>query len=92
MSDVLRKVTVPIVSNTTCNTNYGGGITARMVCAGLPTGGVDSCQGDSGGPLFVNDASTPKLIGVVSWGEGCAVAGKPGVYANVQAMRSWIAG
>lgn len=91
VSYTLRKVTVPIVSNTTCNTNYGGGITARMLCAGLPQGGVDSCQGDSGGPLFVNDAGTPKLIGVVSWGEGCAAAGKPGVYSNVQNMRSWIA-
>lgn len=92
VSSTLRKATVPIVANTTCNTNYGGGITARMMCAGLPQGGVDSCQGDSGGPLFVNDAGTPKLVGVVSWGEGCALAGKPGVYANVQNLRSWIAG
>ena len=92
VSYILRKVTVPIVTNASCNTSYGGGITARMVCAGLPQGGVDSCQGDSGGPLFVNDGSTPKLVGVVSWGEGCAAAGKPGVYANVQNMRSWIAG
>jgi len=91
VSYTLRKATVPIVSNATCITNYGGGITARMVCAGLPQGGVDSCQGDSGGPLFVNDGSTPKLVGVVSWGEGCALAGKPGVYSNVQNMRSWIA-
>ena len=92
VSYILRKVTVPIVTNASCNANYGGGITARMVCAGLPQGGVDSCQGDSGGPLFVNDGSTPKLVGVVSWGEGCAAAGKPGVYSNVQNMRSWIAG
>jgi trypsin len=80
VSSVLRKATVPIVDNATCNSNYGGGITARMVCAGFPQGGVDSCQGDSGGPLFVNTASAPKLIGVVSWGDGCALAGKPGVY------------
>ena len=92
VSYTLRKATVPIVSNATCSTNYGGGITARMVCAGLPQGGVDSCQGDSGGPLFVNDGSTPKLVGVVSWGEGCALAGKPGVYSNVMNLRSWIAG
>lgn len=90
VSSVLRKATVPVVDNATCNTNYGGGITARMMCAGYPQGGVDSCQGDSGGPLFVNVASTPKLIGVVSWGDGCALAGKPGVYSHVANAYSWI--
>jgi secreted trypsin-like serine protease len=44
------------------------------------------------GPLIANSASGVKLIGVVSWGEGCAAAGKPGVYANIINMRSWIAG
>jgi secreted trypsin-like serine protease len=92
VSYVLRKVTVPLVANATCNTNYGGGITDRMLCAGKPQGGVDSCQGDSGGPLIANSAGVMKLIGVVSWGEGCAAAGKPGVYASVINLRSWIAG
>ncbi|MFN5368767.1 MAG: trypsin-like serine protease [Roseiflexaceae bacterium] len=90
VSSVLRKATVPVVDNVTCNANYGGGITARMMCAGYPQGGVDSCQGDSGGPLFVNTANAPKLIGVVSWGDGCALAGKPGVYSHVANAYSWI--
>lgn len=90
VSSVLLKAAVPVVDNVTCNANYGGGITARMVCAGYPQGGVDSCQGDSGGPLFVNTATAPKLIGVVSWGFGCAVAGKPGVYSHVANAYSWI--
>jgi trypsin len=58
-----------------------------MVCAGLNTGGKDSCQGDSGGPLV---DSSKRLIGIVSWGNGCALANYAGVYARVGALRTWI--
>lgn len=90
--DVLYQVTVPIVSNTTCNTAYGGGITARMLCAGLAAGGKDSCQGDSGGPLMVRNASNSGWlqVGVVSWGDGCARPNAYGVYARVSQVTSWI--
>ena len=60
-----------------------------MVCAGVEAGGKDSCQGDSGGPIV--DSSTT-LVGLVSWGEGCAEAGAPGVYTRVgsSAIRTFI--
>jgi hypothetical protein len=57
-----------------------------MVCAGVPEGGIDSCQGDSGGPQFVMVNGKPVVMGVVSWGYGCASAGKYGVYARVNSM------
>lgn len=77
----LRKVTVPLIATSTCNgaSAYGGDITARMICAGSMSGGIDSCQGDSGGPLTRGSS----LVGVVSWGIGCAQRNKPGVYARV---------
>ena len=50
-----------------------------MFCAG--EAGKDSCQGDSGGPITNIDNTT--LIGIVSWGSGCALATKPGVYARI---------
>ncbi|KAF1917785.1 trypsin-like cysteine/serine peptidase domain-containing protein [Ampelomyces quisqualis] len=78
----LLKVDVPVISRATCNSNYGSGsVTTAMFCAGLTQGGKDSCQGDSGGPI-VNAASRVQL-GIVSWGEGCAAAGAPGVYTNL---------
>ncbi|WP_394940345.1 S1 family peptidase [Psychromicrobium sp. YIM B11713] len=76
----LRKVTVPITSNSSCSSAYGSDFDATsMVCAGLSQGGKDSCQGDSGGPLVIGG----KLVGIVSWGNGCALAGYPGVYTRV---------
>lgn len=94
LPNLLNKVEVPLVSTAECNaaTAYGGDITDRMMCAGLPQGGKDSCQGDSGGPLFVKQASGDfLLVGVVSWGEGCARPNKFGVYSKVNVVMDWIA-
>ena len=90
VSNVLRKVTVPMVSTAACNSYYGGGITGRMACAGYAIGGKDSCQGDSGGPLVTNQGSTKIQIGIVSWGNQCALARYPGVYTKVSIVFPWI--
>jgi trypsin len=90
---ILNKVEVPLVSTEECNSTaaYNGDITDRMICAGLKDGGKDSCQGDSGGPLFVKETSGDfTLIGIVSWGIGCARPNKYGVYTKVNAMTTWI--
>ncbi|MFN8847663.1 MAG: S1 family serine peptidase [Bdellovibrionales bacterium] len=92
LSDILQKVTVPLVPYEECNKSYNGEITERMLCAGLKEGGKDSCQGDSGGPLLVHDyvRDEPVLAGVVSWGIGCARPEKYGVYSKVNAVTEWI--
>jgi len=87
-SATLQAVSKPIVANAACNTALGGGITAEMICAGTAAGGVDACQGDSGGPLVAGS----QLIGVVSWGIGCARPGLPGVYARTSSFTTWING
>ncbi len=88
----LQQVTVPIVSNATCNSAlaYNGRVTANMICAGLAAGGKDSCQGDSGGPLMVSVSGTWKVVGIVSWGTGCARPNKYGVYTRVPNYTSWV--
>ncbi|XP_056880755.1 serine protease hepsin-like [Takifugu flavidus] len=65
-----------------------------MFCAGYEKGGIDACQGDSGGPFVAEDClsktSRYRLHGVVSWGTGCAMAKKPGVYTKVSRFLPWI--
>ena len=46
---VLNSVDVPGMTNSQCNQYYPGSIGASELCAGQPSGGIDSCQGDSGG-------------------------------------------
>ncbi|GAB0097755.1 Trypsin-1 [Sergentomyia squamirostris] len=85
----LRAAVVPKVTADVCSEAYRafGGITDRMMCAGfVKEGGKDACQGDSGGPLVFEDL----LVGVVSWGYGCAVPNYPGVYSRVASVRDWI--
>lgn len=88
----LQYVDIPSVERKTCNRAlaYDGAVTERMICAGVAVGGKDSCQGDSGGPLAANAATRPRLAGVVSWGEGCAQAGKVGVYTRVSQFTGWV--
>jgi trypsin len=84
----LQAVEVFITSPAACNSAYAvyGGITENMICAGVPGGGKDACQGDSGGPLVVGG----QLVGIVSWGIGCAEADYPGVYSDVTTLRSFV--
>jgi secreted trypsin-like serine protease len=81
---VAQWVEVPFVSDEDCAAAYPDEIDApTMLCAGdLENGGVDSCQGDSGGPIMAENEGL-MLVGIVSWGYGCAEAGNPGVYAEV---------
>jgi trypsin len=91
--DTLQEAQVPITADATCAAAYSDFDPATMVCAGYPQGGTDTCQGDSGGPLFGRTAAGDlKVVGATSFGEGCARAGKPGVYARVAdtPLREWI--
>jgi secreted trypsin-like serine protease len=82
----LQKADIGIIPYSTCSssTMYGGSIRNDvMICAGFARGGVDACFGDSGGPLIQSINGQNKLVGVVSFGVGCARENRPGVYSRV---------
>jgi len=89
MSPVLREVDVPLVADSVCQSVY---YTANhtMLCAGYDMGGKDACQGDSGGPLIRSIDGQRYLVGVVSWGGGCALPSLYGVYSKISVLRDWI--
>ncbi|CAM9384255.1 unnamed protein product [Rangifer tarandus platyrhynchus] len=91
-SDVLQNAVMPLLSTQLCNSScvYSGALTPCMLCAGYLDGRADACQGDSGGPLVCLDEGTWRLVGVVSWGHGCAEPSHPGVYAKVAEFLDWI--
>jgi len=85
----LRDVVVPKVSDAACQSAYGTTFNPDvMLCAG--EAGKDSCQGDSGGPIVIRNGNIDTLVGVVSFGAGCARPETPGVYAEVSSGISWI--
>lgn len=89
ISNELRQVQVPVVSNDVCKNSYH--LTDNMMCAGYTEGGKDACQGDSGGPLVVPDGQDGWLqVGIVSFGRGCALPHYYGVYTRVSQYCTWL--
>lgn len=83
---------LPLVLRPSCNEprSYDGRVTDNMICAGFESGGQDACDGDSGGPLVTVSGKTPKLAGLVSWGDGCGKPHKFGVYTRVANYVDWV--
>uniref|UniRef100_T1KUT5 Peptidase S1 domain-containing protein n=1 Tax=Tetranychus urticae TaxID=32264 RepID=T1KUT5_TETUR len=98
-SFVGRKATVtgwvPVITNQECEMMYRRAgyleeIPNIFICAGMSSGGKDSCEGDSGGPLVIEENGQWNLIGIISWGIGCALPNQPGVYTRITEFARWI--
>jgi secreted trypsin-like serine protease len=86
----LQQVDLQVVSDDQCGqTNLGFDAPTGVCAAALLK---DSCQGDSGGPLWAVKAGRRVQLGVVSYGQSCALPEFPGVYSEVNnaQIRGWI--
>jgi transmembrane serine protease 9 len=94
LSDRMRQARVVRIPPRQCaaRLDAGGQATgAFQICAGASPD--DACIGDSGGPLMVEGADgVDRLVGIVSFGSGCAVAAPITVFTRVSAYSAWIGG
>ncbi|VDM57857.1 unnamed protein product [Angiostrongylus costaricensis] len=92
----LQAAALPIIDRSECinSSHIYSSMSRSSFCAGYLQGGTDSCQGDSGGPFACqNKINGPYVLaGVISWGDGCAQKGQPGIYTMVTPYLSWIEG
>ena len=86
----LRIANVPVVSTKLCQVAYPS-VNYLQICAGYIGGGIDSCSGDSGGPLFYKSSlGSITVVGLVSYGRGCARPGYFGVYTRISSILPFI--
>uniref|UniRef100_T1JDK5 Peptidase S1 domain-containing protein n=1 Tax=Strigamia maritima TaxID=126957 RepID=T1JDK5_STRMM len=89
--DELMPSKVPILSLNKCRNAYGAhSVLSSVICAGWTEGKKDSCEGDSGGPLVWQENQRWYLIGLVSWGYGCARPNYPAIYTRTDYYYDWI--
>ena len=96
ISKVLRHAALEIQSDRLCLNKAVITYNSTMTfCAGDGKGGSDTCKGDSGG-AFVRQIRRKRafkqwvVIGVVSWGIGCAQRDQFGYYTRVYPFIGWI--
>ena len=91
-SPVLMQVDLSVYPQARCEAvpEYRDFLGKGVICAGSSQPGKDACTGDSGGPVTRAQGAERVLVGLVSWGTGCALPGIPGIYTKVGDYLDWI--
>ncbi|XP_050576992.1 chymotrypsin-2-like isoform X2 [Bombus affinis] len=85
----LQRVNILIADQEYCRVMYSKqhqNVYDSHLCAYDPSAQKGSCHGDSGGPLTVSG----KIVGIVSWSQGCGLSNYPTVYTRVPSYIDWI--
>ncbi|XP_044007648.1 transmembrane protease serine 9-like isoform X1 [Aphidius gifuensis] len=93
LSSALLEANIPLLDIGVCKQAYGNTVHLQEghLCAGHTNGSTGSCVGDSGGPLQCRGSDGAwKLVGITSFGFGCARVGFPDVYSDVSIYSGWI--
>ncbi|WP_329168030.1 serine protease [Streptomyces sp. NBC_01267] len=84
----VQKAALRVISVQQCRNTYGDKLDASsQMCTFAARAGT--CQYDTGGPLVIHLNGRLHLVGLISYGQGCA-GGYPDVYTRVAAYRHWI--
>lgn len=88
-----QKVELPVVATSECSIAFQKVMKIKkQFCAGGESG-KDACAGDSGAPLMkLSTEKIPRwsIEGIVSFGIGCGLSGRYGVYTKVSEYLEWI--
>jgi hypothetical protein len=94
-SDYLEVVNLKFLPRKDCESSHPFykklGINKGQICTTSTEGfGRDTCQGDSGGPLVIEREGVIHLVGITSYGLGCAQKNLPGVSTYISFHKKWI--
>ena len=87
ISQDLRKVPLPLISNGACQQLLGDSVVPSTICGGTQGTTQSICNGDSGGPLLVASGSRWIQVGITSFGTNCQ---PPAAFARVSEFAEWI--
>lgn len=86
-----RHLSVRPIPARDCEAIFPERIKPGVVCAFSAFNNIDVCAGFAGGGLMLPDARGRfRLLGLVSWAEGCAKPNRPTVYTHVGYYMPWI--
>ncbi|CAH0715104.1 unnamed protein product, partial [Brenthis ino] len=98
---ILKKIRLSLVAPQDCQNSLQKSrlgpffrLHSSLTCAGGEEG-VDTCDKDGGSSLVCpigNDENNVRyaVVGIVSYGIGCGVKNRPGVYVNIPQIYAWV--